>query len=74
MIKDIAQLASIIPNPYFSFHRSLTPGSDGLPRSSDEFLKLSFTSCGDREESASSMRAITPDAIGVAILVPVFSS
>ena len=44
IIKDTAQLASIIPNPYLSFHRSLTPDSDGLPRTSDEFLKLSLTS------------------------------
>ena len=62
------------PKPQSEFQRSETEDSEALPRCSDELRKISFTSWGESEGSACSIAATIPEAIGVAMLVPSFSS
>ena len=69
----MAQEASIRPNPHFSCHLSDTVLA-GLSLISDEFLITSITSKAVNEGAASLTSATMPEAIGVAILVPSFSS
>ena len=71
---SIAQEASMRPKPHSSFQRSEMLGSLALPRASDEFRRMSLTSCGSREGSACNISATMPEAIGVAILVPSLES
>ena len=69
---DIAQDASIIPYPYLVFQRDSE--LSGTPRASADVRNIPLTSLGVKEGSASNIIATTPEAIGVAILVPDFSS
>ncbi|CAI8292710.1 MAG: Uncharacterised protein [Candidatus Poseidoniaceae archaeon] len=69
----MAQEASMIPCPKVSFHRE-TDSSAGSPLGSEDFWITSLTSSGVRDGSASKRSAITPEAIGVAMLVPDFES
>ena len=71
---SIAHDASIRPKPHSSFHRSETLGSLAEPRASDELRRISLISWGSREGSACNISATIPDAMGVAMLVPSFSS
>ena len=71
--KSMAQDASINPKPHFSCHLSEIVFA-GLSLISDEFLMTSITSKASKEGAASLTNATMPEAIGVAILVPSFSS
>ena len=71
---SMAHDASMRPNPHSSFQRSETLGSLAEPRASEELRRISLISCGSNERSACSINATIPEAIGVAILVPSFSS
>ena len=72
---SIAQDASIKPKPHSLFQRLETDVSEALSCwNSEEFLMISLISKASSEGLASITVATTPDAIGVAILVPSFSS
>ena len=72
-MNEIAHEASMIPYPKVSFHRE-TDSSAGSPRGSEETRTISLTSSGVKEGSASRINAMTPEAMGVAMLVPDFES
>ena len=61
---------SIIPKPYLSFHLSETDGIEGVPLTSELFLRRSFTSCGSNSSSICKIIAAKPATAGVDILVP----
>ena len=72
--KSTAHEASMRPQPHLSFQCGSMEGSLALPRRSAESCSSCLISSGSKDESASSIRATTPEASGVAMLVPSFES